>query len=536
MTKKKKVLFLTEATYLSTGYATYYREIMNIIYDSNKYEIAELATYGIETDENVKKVRWKFYPNMPIGEEQKKMYDASPIHQFGSWRFERTCLDFKPDIVIDIRDPWQSSWVKASPFRRIFKWAWMPTVDARFIPHNQEWVDSIFNADGVFTYSQFGLNELKKVGIQNNLIGVASPAASSVYHPVANKTNHKAQFGLDPHCKIVGTVMRNQKRKLFPALFKAFKKHLESTKSNSYLYCHTSYPDRGWNLDKLLIDSGISSRVLFTYLCDECGHYGPSKFSDIVKMCPNCKKISSRTYSVGKSIPPESLNNIFNLFDMYIQPATGEGFGVPIVEAASCGLPIAVTDYSAMEDFKDTLGARPIKVSGFYHEIETGRDWAVTDIDDMEQAITETLSLPSEIIRRKGMETREMFLKNYSWEKTAKQWTDFIDSQDFADWEIQPKFSNPPQEIPQFNNYKDFVNWAYKTHIALDDFIGSYEYIYILKCLNQQSIRANADSVPQQFTPDVLLANLKARAERDNLWEKARIGQMPLTYESWLKC
>ena len=33
-------------------------------------------------------------------------------------------------------------------------------------------------------------------------------------------------MGLDPDCKIIGTVMRNQRRKLYPDLFEAFKKFL----------------------------------------------------------------------------------------------------------------------------------------------------------------------------------------------------------------------------------------------------------------------------------------------------------------------
>ena len=49
-----------------------------------------------------------------------------------------------------------------------------------------------------------------------NVIGCAPPAIDSeIYKPVPNKRAHKKSLGLDPDINIVGTVMRNQKRKLF---------------------------------------------------------------------------------------------------------------------------------------------------------------------------------------------------------------------------------------------------------------------------------------------------------------------------------
>ena len=37
-----------------------------------------------------------------------------------------------------------------------------------------------------------------------------------------------------------------------------------------------------------------------------------------------------------------------NTFDLYVQYANSEGFGLPQVEAAGCGIPVASVDYSAM--------------------------------------------------------------------------------------------------------------------------------------------------------------------------------------------
>ena len=90
------------------------------------------------------------------------------------------------------------------------------------------------------------------------------------YAPVADKNAHKLAMGIDPEYKVIGTVMRNQRRKLYPDLFEAFKIFLDKSENKKYyLYCHTSYPDLGWDIPELLHQYELASNVLFTYICPE---------------------------------------------------------------------------------------------------------------------------------------------------------------------------------------------------------------------------------------------------------------------------
>ena len=128
MSRKKRVLFLTEAAYLSTGYATYSRNVLNHLKSTGKYEIAEISVYGSAEDPRRSTIPWKNYPVLPDStstDEEKQVYNSNQSNVFGSWRFERACLDFKPDVVLTIRDFWMDSFVYESPYRRIFKWIWM---------------------------------------------------------------------------------------------------------------------------------------------------------------------------------------------------------------------------------------------------------------------------------------------------------------------------------------------------------------------------------------------------------------------------
>src|SRR5690606_11958664 len=100
-----------------------------------------------------------------------------------------------------------------------------------------------------------------------------------------------------------------------------------------YLYCHTSYPDLGWDIPALLKEFGLSSRVLFTYVCKNCGNAFPTFFQDAVAPCTRCGKPSAGLSNVQTSVNSETLATSYNLFDVYVQYANSGGFGVPQVEA-----------------------------------------------------------------------------------------------------------------------------------------------------------------------------------------------------------
>ena len=123
----------------------------------------------------------------------------------------------------------------------------------------------------MFTYSDWAGKVLQQQsGGKINYLGSAPPSAHPAYSPSDDKDAVKS-LGMDPDWKIVGTVMRNQRRKLYLDLFEAFRLLLNKVDNDpSYkLYCHTSYPDMGWDIPELLQQYNLSSRVLFTYVCPE---------------------------------------------------------------------------------------------------------------------------------------------------------------------------------------------------------------------------------------------------------------------------
>ena len=452
--KKKKVLFISEAAYLNTGYAKYSKEIISRIFNTKNYDIAEFSIYGSPDDPRRASIPWKNYCNLPSNndEQQGNLYNSNPANQFGAWRFERVCLDFEPDIVLTIRDFWMDSFIYHSPYRRIFSWAWMPTVDA--MPQNQEWIDMFADAEYILTYSDWAKLILEQQGGSTiNTRGVSSPSASPVFIPL-DRQKIRSEFNLRDDINIVGTVMRNQRRKLFPALIESFSDYIKTNNlNNTYLYLHTSFPDAGWNLAELFHENEISSRVIMTYVCENCKHVEPSFFRDIKKVCGSCKQYASSPANVGNGVSDEVLAKIYNVFDLYVQPANSEGFGLPQVEAAACGTPIACTNYSAMEDVVKKLGAYPISYS-YYKELETGCNRAVPSRESMTGIFTHFFSLSEEERLEKRKETRNLFETNYSWEESAKEWMKVIDECEYADWKQPPKIIQPQKiNIENPSNY-----------------------------------------------------------------------------------
>lgn len=546
--RKKRILFCSEATFLNTGYATYTREILNYLFSTGKYEIAELASYGSRNDPRARNIPWKFYgvlPDESSSKEERDQYASNPTAQFGENLFEPVCLDFKPDVVCDIRDFWMLDYQERSPFRPFYKWCIMPTVDAR--PQARQWIATYQSADACITYSEWAGEVLKaQSGGNINYLGISPPSADSAYKPIDNKAELRASFGLDPEYKIIGTVMRNQRRKLYPDLFAAFKLLLDKVEDNSkyMLYCHTSYPDLGWDIPELLQQYQLSSRVLFTYICAQTGRPFASLFRGAVAQSPYTGKYGAMLSNVKIGASYEDLSKIINLFDIYVQYANCEGFGLPQVEAAACGVPVMATDYSAMESVVRNLNGIPIKPKALYKELETGCLRAVPDNELAAQKLLEFFSKPESIRRKMGFDTRQAFLRHYQWNKSGKVWEDYFDSisiiPDHLGWKSEPRIRQPepkPAKLPPDLDHQSIAKWLIANVLCEPEKLNSFLEARLTRDLmyktttsmtggmyfNESSAAFDGKQNRSDFNFDTAYQYMLNLCNRRNFWEQKRI-------------
>jgi glycosyltransferase involved in cell wall biosynthesis len=516
-----------------------------------------MAAYGERNDPRANGIPWKYYGVVPnqnsepkASEQELQAYNSSPSAQFGEWIFEHVCLDFLPDIVCDIRDFWMLEFAERSPFRQYFKWAVMPTVDAR--PQARQWVATYASADACLTYSDWAGGILEdQSGGKINYLGSAPPSAHPAYKPVEDKRVHKQFMGLDPDCKIIGTVMRNQRRKLYPDLFKAFKIFLSKVEDSSkyFLYCHTSYPDLGWDIPELLNEHGIGSKVLFTYICPETKKPFVSVFKGAVAQSPYTGKWGSTLSNVKNGLSYEDLSSIVNCFDLYTQYANCEGFGLPQVEAAACGVPVCGTDYSAMESVLRKLEGFTITPAALYKELETGCFRAVPDNEYASEIFFHFFEKMSEEDRiSMGKRTRENFEKHYQWHLSGAQWEKYFDSFETLPieqtWGSQPKIEQPSQKL-DLEKIGNVSHIQLAKHLIVDvlrepEKLNTFFESRLTRDLlykqatastggmyfNESSAAFDGMNKRQPFNYDIAYDQMAGICNRRNQWEKKRIQRI----------
>ena len=453
--RKLKVLMCSEASFLSSGFGVYAKEVLSRLHQTNKYEIAEFASYGFVNDPRDTAIKWRYYANAVKSEDNRyKEYMSRPDNQFGRWRFEKVLLDFKPDVVIDVRDYWMNSYQRWSPLRKFVHWVLMPTVDSE--PQQEEWIDTFLSADAIFTYSDWGAKVLKRQTAGSvNYIDTASPGVDlTAFRPytATEKSEIRKTLGVPENAFVIGSVMRNQKRKLIPELFNVIgtilknKNISDDIRNNIYLYMHTSYPDAGWDLPQILKEYECINRVLFSYVCKKCSFIKANVYTGPTKVCPRCLEKSMALSSVTHGVTTNDLSLIYNTFDLYVQYSICEGFGMPQVEAAACGVPIATVNYSAMCDVVNKLEAYPVPIASYFKELETQAIRTYPDNNSLIEYIVNFYHSADKLEMSKKI--RSLTEKHYNWDNIAIKWETYLDklSNDYVS-----KWDNPPHILSKID-------------------------------------------------------------------------------------
>lgn len=68
-------------------------------------------------------------------------------------------------------------------------------------------------------------------------------------------------------------------------------------------------------------------------------------------------KVKSRVYHLSGIWDEEEMAQLYNAFDGYVTPSRGEGWNLPMTEAAACGLPVVASRVSSHTEFLDDHNA-----------------------------------------------------------------------------------------------------------------------------------------------------------------------------------
>ena len=430
-------------------------------------------------------------------------------------------------------------WIKDNPLRSFFHWVWMPTVDSA--PQKREWLETFRTCDAILAYSEFGEKTLAEQSNGTiNTIGCASRAiAPKVYYPFSDKAEHKKSLGIPEDSFVVGTVMRNQKRKLFIELMRSFKLFLDKApkdiREKTYLYLHTSYPEKvGWDIQGGILETGIAANTICTYSCRSCSHWQPMKFRGAIATCQSCGNRTAFMPNVGSGLEIEDLVKVYNCLDLYVQYAICEGFGMPQVEAAGCGVPIAATNYSAMEDVVRNTNGFPVKIDKMYREMETNADRAYPSNEHLSEIMLKFFTEDQSFRDMKSLQAREGVLKRYNWDDTAHVWEKYIDT--YTPKGLQGKWDSPKRDMPQVGPLPDSSNAELLSRWSCEqkgyaDRSFSYDTALTTTNLNYGCMIYNG---LHPFSKDSLHKACESYVNDARIVEEIRAGQRPMAPVTFL--
>lgn len=204
--------------------------------------------------------------------------------------------------------------VDTSPAKTIF---WYPSDGGGGLPKHCERI--LMKCDKAVAMSKFAQKQVKDYyNLDTDYIPLATDPKRFYKLPEDQKLQLKAKWGLEDKF-VIGSVFRNQPRKNPDKYMKTMKATLDALNMpDAILLLHTDPRDVAAPVDLWAYAQklGIENRVRFTGM------------------------------SAMNGFDWDKMNDVYNLFDVFYLPTSGEGFGIPIIEAMSCEVPVIATSYT----------------------------------------------------------------------------------------------------------------------------------------------------------------------------------------------
>jgi glycosyltransferase involved in cell wall biosynthesis len=280
-------------------------------------DVAMLSNYGLEGIPGEIKTPYGKIPHYPRGIDQYSNDSGPQDHQTFVAQFD------KPNLFISLYDVWV---MKSAQYDKFPIASWVP-LDHVTLPPG---VEKFLRKENVtsIAMSPHGVRQMNAKGIECEYAPHAID--TKVYKPTYKIGAHEINeyLGITPDTFMVGVVAANKAsglvhRKAYGELILAFSIFAKD-KPDAVLYLHTDSfgYSGGWNLLNILASLGVKKeQIIF----------------------PN-----PQDYRFG--LAQSDLAALYTRMDVLLAPSLGEGFGVPSVEAQSCGTRVIGSNWAATPD------------------------------------------------------------------------------------------------------------------------------------------------------------------------------------------
>jgi len=272
------------------------------------------------------------------GEEfNYKIYGHGASNPYFNQTMSKIIKDCKADrflILLDTFMLYSSNFlnVDTSPAKTFF---WFPSDGGGGLPKGCEAV--LKKIDVPVAMSEFGQKQVKDYHNLNTKF-IPHGVDSKAFYPLEEKERNELRKKNGFEGKfVIGVVARNQPRKHMDRIIKTMSLVAKDI-PNAVLYLHLDPKDPAqqmYSIPELVKKYKIENRVVYSGM------------------------------SAHSGFPQSEMNNVYNLMDIFFLTTSGEGFGIPIIEAMACQVPVVVTDYTTTQELvKNNKAGLGIKLSG----------------------------------------------------------------------------------------------------------------------------------------------------------------------------
>ena len=345
---------------------------------------------------------WGFQSSEPM---RRGNYTLLPSggHPFGADALPQMLDLIRPEYLITQNDTRMimDYWPQNLPCT----WINYPVVDGYVWQHDcsrnkwpSNWAEFMKRADCTVAMSEFGGELLKSNGVKNTVI--PHGVETELFKPLNPEVREKAreQWKLKDKFVVAG-VFKNMARKM-PDKWLQILRMFKEDKKDVVGLLHTNPMPPEFNMVQHCIDYGLElgKDIMFSQL----------------------------------GIPREQMVAVYGVSDVLLHPGFGEGFGLPILEAMSCGVPVVGTKSSTAPELIGDCGLMvdSVKYPKTNREVTFGSyngvEFVVPNIYDAVEKL-DTLYNNKTLREELGLKASVKAVQKYDWTQVMPLWFKVIE-------------------------------------------------------------------------------------------------------------